>query len=375
MKHFYLLLIVSVYSFGCGWVNGTTIDGHWREGRSTGPSYDSSTGLTYSFESTSTAVYQYLSNKFPEADQEDNVTQAVFKMLTGDHQKAIDILLHEEAKENRYDIAANLGTAYELSGDNILALQWIKESMDRNASSHYGTEWLHVRILETKLRLNEDKDYLKHHHVLSPEEFSLGGHTIKKALLYQLKERMLFVKPKDKIVADLLYTYAVMHAEAGGFLEYSIEALDLAGRYGYENPQELTSTQMKYQKVIDHVALMITLKWIGFTLLFFTFLFIAYKKKWFFLSKKAQDEYIKEVKSQDSAQATHNIQLNVGRWLLVVSAVLTVYVVMSTNNLVAGFFTLITGWVFAYYFISNAKVYEKDLSSKKQDPEDEKDNR
>jgi len=43
----------------------------------------------------------------------------------------------------RYSTAANMGTAYELKGDNVKALQWITEGIRRNPDSHEGTEWLH----------------------------------------------------------------------------------------------------------------------------------------------------------------------------------------------------------------------------------------
>ena len=45
-------------------------------------------------------------------------------------------------------VAANLGTALELKGENEEALKWIREGVIRDASEHDGSEWLHARILD-----------------------------------------------------------------------------------------------------------------------------------------------------------------------------------------------------------------------------------
>jgi tetratricopeptide (TPR) repeat protein len=83
------------------------------------------------------------------ADPQD---KAVVTILSGDHQRGIAILLElEHAQPGDYNTAANLGTAYELAGENEQALTWIKEGLKRNPNSHRGTEWLHVLILQAKL--------------------------------------------------------------------------------------------------------------------------------------------------------------------------------------------------------------------------------
>ncbi|HEV7892875.1 MAG TPA: tetratricopeptide repeat protein [Pyrinomonadaceae bacterium] len=153
------------------------------------------------------------------------------------------VALLEELEDKRpgfYFTAANLGTAYELSGENEKALKWIKECIKRNKDSHYGTEWLHVKILEAKLGLESDPDWLKKNSVTGADFRGEGDpqqpkrlardHTgrqkslaeIEAALVYQLHERLEFVKPPDPVVADLLYdlsnvlalTRTSEHAEA-----------------------------------------------------------------------------------------------------------------------------------------------------------------
>jgi hypothetical protein len=56
----------------------------------------------------------------------------------------------EDEHPGEYIVAANLGTAYELSGDMAQAHRWIGEGIVRNPGAHEGTEWLHLRILEAE---------------------------------------------------------------------------------------------------------------------------------------------------------------------------------------------------------------------------------
>ena len=111
-------------------------------------------------------------------------------------------------KPGLYATAANLGTAYELAGELADALTWIREAIARNAASHAGTEWLHVAILETKLRLQRDSTWLVHHSVLDAAP-AHSKEDILHAIEYQLNERLRFVTPIDAVVSDLFYQAAL----------------------------------------------------------------------------------------------------------------------------------------------------------------------
>ncbi|MGV3774640.1 MAG: tetratricopeptide repeat protein [Verrucomicrobiales bacterium] len=145
---------------------------------------------------------------------------AVCQMHLGDAADAVKTLttlvkLHPE----EYNLAANLGTAYELNGEPEKALLWINRAIEINPSSHQGTEWLHVKILEAKLAMKQDPTYLRDHSILGmrfgAEKDVLVPHSIVAepeslgraydALTYQLHERLQFVAPPDPVVADLLF--------------------------------------------------------------------------------------------------------------------------------------------------------------------------
>lgn len=199
------------------------------------------------------------------ANPEAAEIEAVRDILTGNYAAAIEKLQAlEVAHPGNYSTAANLGTAYELAGDNKSALHWITEGMKRNENSHYGTEWLHKRILEAKIALESDADYLKKNHILSFSEvrepniqftYDYEGRTLHKeelldALHYQLGERMLFVKPTDPVVADLLYCFAILEATTR-ILEPAVELLQLAKEYGYHDTADLDERMARYQQTID----------------------------------------------------------------------------------------------------------------------------
>ncbi|WP_137937917.1 tetratricopeptide repeat protein [Chitinivorax sp. B] len=169
-----------------------------------------------------------------EWDYKEANNYAVELILSHQHPKAIELLLAIEDKfPDHFRTAANLGTAYELAGSNELALKWIKEGVQRNPQDHQGTEWLHVKILEAKLAMQQQPDWLASHTVTGldfgkqvkpilpttiPADFLGQPRTLddyRKALSYQLTERMKLVKPHDAIVADLLFTQADLASLAG----------------------------------------------------------------------------------------------------------------------------------------------------------------
>jgi tetratricopeptide (TPR) repeat protein len=137
----------------------------------------------------------------------------------GDSRKAVEILESiERSNPGEYRVAANLGTAYELSGDLDKARQWIREGMRRNPQSHHGTEWLHLRILDARQALARNPQWLKSNSVTGLDfgveakprvptrwpENSGSAEDVIRALIYQLHERMAFVPAPDPLVGSLI---------------------------------------------------------------------------------------------------------------------------------------------------------------------------
>jgi hypothetical protein len=142
------------------------------------------------------------------ASFEDRTDYAVALIGADRAAEAISVLVALEAERpDVYTTAANLGTAYELTGNLSAALTWISVGIERNPDSHHGTEWLHLAILRAKAKLQLDTGWLAKNSVLDeadphrPEE-------IVRAIEYQLGERTHFVKPTDAVVCDLYYQAA-----------------------------------------------------------------------------------------------------------------------------------------------------------------------
>jgi tetratricopeptide (TPR) repeat protein len=138
--------------------------------------------------------------------------------------EAKDIYLKiEEIDPTRYATASNLGTVYELLGDNENALTWIKKAVEINPKSHQNSEWIHVKILETKIKGEQSitSDSLINTNfgtspnpttTLSPQQLA----ELRDALYFQLNERVSFIKPPDKIIANLMYDLANVTFLTGG---------------------------------------------------------------------------------------------------------------------------------------------------------------
>ena len=200
------------------------------------------------------------------SDLEIRNNTAVALLHLGQLKEAIQILEKiERDKPGLYFTAANLGTAYELNGENQKALDWIKEGINRNADAHNATEWLHVKILEAKLAIEKHPDWLKTNSVLEVD-FSLGmtqatdHHGKKKslqkvesALVYQLHERLEFIKPPEAVVADLLFDLSRVFSSTRS-PEHAEAIRNLAQSYGVDHRPISMHEKPEVEK-IEHTGL------------------------------------------------------------------------------------------------------------------------
>ena len=148
-----------------------------------------------------------------------------------------------------------------------VALQWIRIGIQRNAAEHEGTEWLHARILEANIELKRDPRYLETRSVAGvrfdsavlpalPATYPRGNdgrpvsaYALNMALSYQLHERMMFVKPKDAVVANLLMDWATLNL-AGGPVENAEALYPLAERYGARRTPLVTARLAEVRKLL-----------------------------------------------------------------------------------------------------------------------------
>ena len=93
---------------------------------------------------------------------------------------------------------------------------------------------------------------------------------------------MIFVKPRNAIVADLLYTMARIEARVT-VLENGMKLLDMASDYGFSDVKRLEATRSEWQRIIQwqEIRHQIFLACVGAA--FVLFLVYTYRKGHFVL--------------------------------------------------------------------------------------------
>lgn len=166
----------------------------------------------------------------------------------GDYTKAKNIYIEiEKESPDLYSTASNLGTIYELTGKVDSAYYWIRKSIELNPNSHFGSEWIHIKILEHKLKHDSsfqgsilDLDFDRYDIPQNPKGYNLKQLAFH--IEHQLKERITFVKPKNSIVGNIYFDLGNIFAQI-----YNVEAglgcYYQAKKYGFDS--DLLETRIK----------------------------------------------------------------------------------------------------------------------------------
>jgi tetratricopeptide (TPR) repeat protein len=155
---------------------------------------------------------------------------------------------------NEYNMVANLGTTYELTGQNEKALQYIKKGLELNKESHAGSEWIHIKILEAKIAMQTNSNWLKENEILGKEarETAQGNDKAKiKQLIqdlgFQLFERTQFIQPKDAMVGDLIMFLGDLYKQIGEY-KHAVSSYTLAKTYTVSKPEVLEASLEKAEE-------------------------------------------------------------------------------------------------------------------------------
>ena len=192
---------------------------------------------------------------------EDYSDMGVLLVYTGQYVKAKQIFQEiEHTSPGLYQTAANLGTTYELLGQNDSALYWIKKAVEINPTSHHSSEWIHIKILQAKLKAKDNQKYLWEHSILSLDfgedkipvnKTNRDLHNLQKQLYAQLNERMYFIKPKDPIVAHLLFDLGNICALTTD-VQNTLQVYQEAKHYGYTS--ELVDKRISYLEQVQWIG-------------------------------------------------------------------------------------------------------------------------
>ena len=205
---------------------------------------------------------------------------AWYELRLGSKEIAVQLLekLYQQ-HPGEYNIIANLGTAYEVTGNNKKALEFLKKAVSLDPASHFGSEWIHINILEQKVKATPDYPAILSLHTGNDFNAWLNGSTYKKPitadslmtqLAYQLHERISFIRPQDAVVGQLVLDFADLAAltkgktEAADFYAYAVQydsslATAVKARNDGKIPERKPITQEE-----KSVAKKATTKWIYF---------------------------------------------------------------------------------------------------------------
>lgn len=161
--------------------------------------------------------FNYADMFSPATDWKLRSDYAVQYLRTADKHKALAIL--EElyrSHPTEYNIIANLGTAYELTGNKTKALELLKKAVAINPRSHYESEWIHIRLLEQELAATPDYRKIINLGVGNfPEwlldktyKFPRNADSLKLQIAFQLHERIGFIAPPNKAIGQLVTDFA-----------------------------------------------------------------------------------------------------------------------------------------------------------------------
>lgn len=159
------------------------------------------------------AAMRYNKQGYEKGKYEASVDYGLFLIYDKQYEEAEKVFAKLADKyPGKYEVAANYGTILEVNGKNEEALTWIKKAIQIDPHSHDGSEWVHVAILEAKIR--GDKPVLGSKmtgHDFGPDSIphaNLSQNQLKKLqkeLFFQLNERVTFIPPKDPYIAGLLF--------------------------------------------------------------------------------------------------------------------------------------------------------------------------
>ena len=127
-----------------------------------------------------------------------------------------EVILNELQKKHpkNYSVTINLGTLYELQGKNAKALKFIKKAVAINPSSHSGSEWFHIKILEYKLK-NIADNKIAGENILDLYQLKMPATDIAYDVTFQLQERIPFTPAPNILIAKVMQ-------ELGDFLADSV---------------------------------------------------------------------------------------------------------------------------------------------------------
>jgi tetratricopeptide (TPR) repeat protein len=192
-------------------------------------------------------LYNYISAKLytVEQMQKEASDVALAYVYLRDYKRGLQItskLIQKYPQE--YNVVINHAMCLELNGQPEQALVYMRKAIAINPDSHWGSEWIHVKILELVISKND----IQGKSVLGLDfgndslpvlkDTLMGVKKLLDHLEYQLEDRKFFVDKLDPLYGSLLFDFAnllYIHGEELSSRTYFEESQ----KYGFKHPAML----------------------------------------------------------------------------------------------------------------------------------------
>jgi tetratricopeptide (TPR) repeat protein len=125
-----------------------------------------------------------------------------------------------------YNIITNLGTSYELLDELDSALKYISLGFKLNPQSHFGSEWVHVNILQGKIKEKQKPGWMKSNEILNLKNLLHNVDVPNKRkkvsemnseIFYQIRTRVQYTPAPNKTMANILTTLGDFNTRVGTY--------------------------------------------------------------------------------------------------------------------------------------------------------------
>lgn len=141
--------------------------------------------------------------------------------------KAIQVLLDaEDVFHGSYLNSLYLGLAYEKVGELKQARYWVSRTIERNIDARGGTEWLHLAMIEARLALARDPEWLKSNSVLRNNTHRTAEEILT-AIRIQLAVQGDFGLKQDSVVCDLYFEAGICATGLSARRDYFAQSLEI----------------------------------------------------------------------------------------------------------------------------------------------------
>lgn len=163
---------------------------------------------------------------------------------------------------DEYNVVINHAVVLELQGKPAEALVYLKKALVINPDSHFGSEWIHRRILENYIAGNTAPersilglDFGTDSLPARPDSLTtVDVMDLIAELRYQLEDRLFFLEQdgthqKDPLYGSLLYDYANLLL-LQGHVEPAYDYFTMAREYGFNSPLLSARTDVAFERMI-----------------------------------------------------------------------------------------------------------------------------